>query len=60
MQEKRIRLVAAVGLTATIVSAYAPVFRDQPNPFFLHLTRVALVVGTSALSVLVLLIVEAS
>ena len=53
-------LVAAVGLTAMIVFAYAPVFRDQPNPFFLHLTRVALVVGTSALSVLVLLIVEAS
>jgi hypothetical protein len=53
-------LVAAVGLTATIVSAYAPVFRDQPNPFFLHLTRVALVVGTSALGLIVLLIIEAS
>lgn len=53
-------LVVAVGLTATIFYAYAPVFRDQPNAFLLHLTRVALVVGTSALSVLVLLIIEAS
>jgi phytol kinase len=53
-------LVAAVGITVTILYAYAPVFRDRPNPFFLHLTRVALVVGTSSLGLVVLLIIEAS
>jgi len=55
-----IGLVAAVGITVTILYAYAPVFRDHPNPFFLHLTRVALVVGTSSLGLIVLLIIEAS
>jgi phytol kinase len=53
-------LVAAVGITVAILYAYAPVFRDQPNSFFLHLTRVALVVGTSSLGLIVLLIIEAS
>lgn len=53
-------LIAAVGITAALMYAYAPVFRDQPNAFVLHLTRVALVVGTSSLGLLVLLIIEAS
>ncbi|MEF8939157.1 MAG: hypothetical protein V5A22_04870 [Salinivenus sp.] len=53
-------LVAAVGLTVAILYAYAPAFRDQPNAFFLHATRAALVAGTSSLCVLVLLIIEAS
>ena len=53
-------LIVAVGIAAALMYAYAPVFRDQPNPFFLHLTRVALVVGTSSLGLIVLLIIEAS
>jgi len=53
-------LTVAVGLAATILYAYAPTFRDQPNPFLLHLTRAALVVGTSSLGLIVLLIIEAS
>ncbi|MFB6098544.1 MAG: hypothetical protein ABEK84_05420, partial [Salinibacter sp.] len=55
-----IGLIVAVGITAALLYAYAPVFRDQPNPFLLHLTRVALVVGTSSLGLIVLLIVDAS
>jgi hypothetical protein len=53
-------LVAAVGLTATILSAFAPTFREAPNAFSLHLKRAALVAGTSSLSLLALLVVEAA
>jgi len=52
-------LVAAVGLATTLLQAYAPVFRDQPNPFLLHLTRAVLVAGTSALGGILLLVVAA-
>jgi len=53
-------LVVAVGITATIFSAFAPTFREQPNTFLLHLTRAVLVAGTSALSLLALLGVQAA
>ncbi len=53
-------VVAAVGITATILYAYAPVFRDQANAFVLHLARAVLVAGTSSLGLLVLLIIDAS
>jgi phytol kinase len=53
-------LAGAVGLAATILYAYAPIFRDQSNPFLLHLTRATLVVGISSLGLVVLLIIEAS
>ena len=53
-------LVAAVGITATILYAYAPTFREAPNAFSLHLKRAALVAGTSSLSLLALLVVEAA
>ena len=53
-------LVAAVGIVATILYAYAPLFRDQPNAFVLHLARAVLVSSTSSLGLIVLLIVEMS
>ena len=53
-------LVAAVGITATILYAYAPTFREAPNAFFLHLKRAALVASTSSLSLLALLVVKAA
>ena len=53
-------LVVAVGIAATILYAYAPLFRDQSNAFFLHLARAVLVAGTSSLGLIVLLIIEAS
>ena len=53
-------LVAAVGITATTLYAYAPTFRAAPNAVSLHLKRAALVAGTSSLSLLALLVVEAA
>jgi phytol kinase len=53
-------LVAVVGITAALLQAYAPVFRDQPNSFLVHLVRGGLVVGTSSLGLIVLLIIDAS
>lgn len=55
-----IGLITVVGITVTLMYACAPVFRDQPNAFLLHLTRAVLVTGTSSLGLIVLLIVEAS